>query len=60
VDSDVLVVGAGIAGAAAGDHTAPLLVDAAGAWADGLAVLAGTAPLGLVPHRCDRDSTTRT
>jgi len=56
----VLVVGAGIAGAAAGDHTAPLLVDAAGAWADGLAVLAGTAPLGLVPHRCDRDSTTRT
>lgn len=35
----------------AGDHTAPVLVDAAGAWADGLAVLAGAAPLGLVPHR---------
>jgi D-arginine dehydrogenase len=28
-----------------------VLVDAAGAWADGLAVLAGAAPLGLVPHR---------
>jgi len=35
----------------AGDHAAPVLVDAAGAWADGLAVLAGAAPLGLVPHR---------
>lgn len=35
----------------AGDHTAPVLVDAAGAWADGFAVLAGAAPLGLVPHR---------
>jgi len=28
-----------------------VLVDAAGAWADGFAVLAGAAPLGLVPHR---------
>ena len=30
---------------------ADVVVDAAGAWADGLAALAGVAPLGLVPHR---------
>jgi len=34
-----------------GEHAAPVLIDAAGAWADGLAVLAGAAPVGLVPHR---------
>jgi D-arginine dehydrogenase len=31
--------------------TAPLLIDAAGAWADIVAELAGVAPLGLVPKR---------
>ncbi len=31
--------------------TAPVLVNAAGAWADGLATLAGVAPLGLSPLR---------
>lgn len=30
---------------------APLLIDAAGAWADSLATLAGVAPLGLQPKR---------
>jgi len=30
---------------------APVLVDAAGAWADGVAALAGVAPLGLQPKR---------
>ncbi len=30
---------------------ADVVVNAAGAWADGLAALAGVAPLGLVPHR---------
>ncbi|HEY6744652.1 MAG TPA: FAD-binding oxidoreductase [Mycobacteriales bacterium] len=35
----------------AGDHSAPVVVDAAGAWADELAGLAGAAPVGLVPHR---------
>jgi D-arginine dehydrogenase len=34
-----------------GDHCAPVLVDAAGAWADQVAALAGARPLGLVPHR---------
>ncbi|MGJ8616774.1 MAG: NAD(P)/FAD-dependent oxidoreductase [Sulfitobacter sp.] len=32
-------------------YTAPLLVNAAGAWADQIATLAGVAPLGIVPHR---------
>ena len=32
-------------------YTAPLLVNAAGAWADHIAVLAGIAPLGIVPNR---------
>jgi D-arginine dehydrogenase len=32
-------------------HEAPILVDAAGAWADGLARMAGVAPLGLAPKR---------
>ncbi|HEV2818278.1 MAG TPA: FAD-binding oxidoreductase [Allosphingosinicella sp.] len=36
----------------AGDSfAAPVLVNAAGAWADGIAVLAGVAPLGLQPRR---------
>jgi D-arginine dehydrogenase len=35
----------------AGRFTAPLLVDAAGAWADEVARLAGIAPLGLQPRR---------
>lgn len=36
----------------AGDHwTAPILINAAGAWADAVARLAGVVPLGLVPKR---------
>ncbi|QYE35500.1 FAD-binding oxidoreductase [Polymorphobacter sp. PAMC 29334] len=35
----------------AGDFTATTLVDAAGAWGDHLAALAGVAPLGLTPLR---------
>lgn len=35
----------------AGEFTAPALVDAAGAWADEVATLAGVAPAGLVPRR---------
>jgi D-arginine dehydrogenase len=35
----------------AGVFRAPLLIDAAGAWADKIAVLAGARPLGLVPKR---------
>lgn len=34
-----------------GVYTAPVLVNAAGAWADSVAILAGAAPLGLVPKR---------
>lgn len=34
-----------------GEFTAPVLINAAGAWADRVATLAGVAPLGLVPHR---------
>jgi D-arginine dehydrogenase len=37
--------------AAAGQFTAPIVVNAAGAWADPLAELAGIAPLGLTPLR---------
>lgn len=36
---------------AAGDFSAPLLVNAAGAWADVIAELAGVQPLGLLPKR---------
>ena len=36
---------------AAGRFEAAVLVDAAGAWADELAAMAGIAPLGLVPRR---------
>jgi D-arginine dehydrogenase len=35
----------------AGGFFAPTLIDAAGAWADGIAMLAGVRPLGLVPKR---------
>jgi D-arginine dehydrogenase len=34
-----------------GDFSAPIVVNAAGAWADRVAVLAGIAPLGLQPKR---------
>lgn len=36
---------------AAGDFAAPILVNAAGAWADQIAQLAGAAPVGLTPYR---------
>lgn len=36
---------------AAGDHTASAVVNAAGAWADEVAALAGARPLGLRPYR---------
>lgn len=36
---------------AAGDFTAPTIVNAAGAWADEIARLAGVVPVGLVPKR---------
>ena len=35
----------------AGDFAAPVLVNAAGAWADEIAGMAGAAPIGLVPKR---------
>lgn len=35
----------------AGDVRAPLIVNAAGGWADGVARLCGIDPLGIVPHR---------
>jgi D-arginine dehydrogenase len=35
----------------AGDFAAPVVVDAAGAWADELAVLGGVRPVGLAPRR---------
>lgn len=34
-----------------GRHAAPVVVNAAGAWADSVAALAGVAPLGLQPRR---------
>jgi glycine/D-amino acid oxidase-like deaminating enzyme len=34
-----------------GDHTARILVNAAGAWADGIAALAGMEPIGITPYR---------
>ncbi len=36
---------------AGGEHTARLLVNAAGAWADGIAAMAGIAPIGITPYR---------
>jgi D-arginine dehydrogenase len=43
--------GAWRARTSAGDFSAPVLVDAAGAWADELAKLAGVPTVGLVPKR---------
>ncbi|QCO18010.1 FAD-binding oxidoreductase (plasmid) [Azospirillum brasilense] len=40
-----------IATTPAGAFAAPVLVNAAGAWADGLAGMAGVSPIGLVPKR---------
>lgn len=36
---------------AAGDFAAPIIVNAAGAWADAIARLAGVAPIGIEPRR---------
>lgn len=33
------------------DYTAPTLVNAAGAWADLIAGIAGVTPMGIIPHR---------
>lgn len=38
-------------GSAAGDFRARIVADAAGAWADRIATLAGAAPIGLQPYR---------
>jgi D-arginine dehydrogenase len=57
-----LVLGAGLTAAerrngrwhittAAGSYDAAVLVDAAGAWADPVAAIAGAAPLGIQPYR---------
>ena len=43
--------GAWIATTPAGDFTAPILVNAAGAWADRAAAMAGLEPVGLQPKR---------
>jgi len=55
VDSDVLTIernrGRWLVTTAAGTYCAPVLVNAAGAWADGVAVQAGVRPLGLLPKR---------
>jgi D-arginine dehydrogenase len=55
VDADVRAIersaGRWTVETAAGLFHAPLLVDAAGAWADGIAALAGVHPLGLVAKR---------
>ncbi len=40
-----------LAGTPGGEHSAPVLVDAAGAWADEVAAVAGARRIGLVPHR---------
>jgi D-arginine dehydrogenase len=48
----ILAGGAGWTASAAGERwSAPVLVNAAGAWADGVAVMAGVRPLGLRPLR---------
>ena len=53
VERKFLVAGEGwrVADAAGESWTAPVLIDAAGAWADGVAGLAGVRPLGLKPLR---------
>ena len=38
-------------GTSAGDFSAPVLINAAGAWCDHVAALAGVAPIGLQPRR---------
>jgi D-arginine dehydrogenase len=43
--------GSWLAATQAGDFVAPIVVNAAGAWADALAALAGLAPIGLIPKR---------
>ncbi|MCM2576541.1 NAD(P)/FAD-dependent oxidoreductase [Streptomyces meridianus] len=43
--------GGWVAETTAGRFTAPVVVNAAGAWADAIAVLAGVAPQGMVPLR---------
>jgi len=43
--------GGWIASTPAGDFSAPVLVNAAGAWADGVAAMAGLEPVGLQPKR---------
>ena len=43
--------GAWTATTAAGEFTAPIVVNAAGAWTDRVAALAGLPPLGIVPKR---------
>ena len=45
------VDGSWVARTPAGDFAAPVVVDAAGAWADAVAALAGLQPIGLVPKR---------
>ena len=54
-DAEVLALardaGAWTASTPAGDFAAPVVVNAAGAWADALAALAGLPPVGLVPKR---------
>ena len=37
--------------AAGVEYAAPVLINAAGAWCDAVAQLAGVAPIGLVPKR---------
>ena len=37
--------------AAGAEYAAPVLINAAGAWCDAVAQLAGVAPIGLVPKR---------
>ncbi|MFQ5773010.1 MAG: NAD(P)/FAD-dependent oxidoreductase [Kiloniellaceae bacterium] len=43
--------GAWIVATRAGEFSAPVVINAAGAWADAVAGLAGVAPLGLTPKR---------
>jgi len=43
--------GAWTASTTAGEFIAPIVVNAAGAWADALAALAGLPPIGLIPKR---------
>ena len=44
-------VGGGAGGGGGGTYRAPLLVNAAGAWVDEVAQLAGVAPIGIEPRR---------